>query len=69
MRIFTVIGIILILLGIIFVPIPVLEQYINLAEVPSWLIYVYRRGNFYFATSPILLLASILFLMLKLLFR
>jgi len=62
---FTWIRIILILLGTAFVLIPILEQSINLGDVPSWLIYVYESENFYFATSPILILASALILILR----
>lgn len=51
-------GIFLILLGIALVALPTLGKYIQLEELPSWLIYIYHRGNFYFATSPILILAS-----------
>lgn len=68
MRIFTVIGIILILLGAIFVLFPVIEQHVGLEEIPSWLIYVYQGNGFYFATSPILIVISALFLIFELLF-
>ncbi|KXB05467.1 hypothetical protein AKJ49_00690 [candidate division MSBL1 archaeon SCGC-AAA382A03] len=66
MRLITVIGIIFILLGIILVLAPVLVQYIRFENIPSWLLFVYRQENFYFATSPILIVLSIFFLILRL---
>lgn len=66
---FTWMGIVLILLGGAFVLIPMLEKYFTLEEMPSWLIYVYHRGNFYLATSPILILISALILIFGLSIR
>lgn len=65
MREFTLIGVILILLGIAFVIVPVLSKYVNPQELPNWIIYVYQSGDFYFATSPILILFSAIFLILS----
>lgn len=62
----TWLGIILILLGAAFVLVPILGKHITLDEIPSWLIYVYSSGNFYFATSPILILISVLILIFRL---
>ncbi len=61
------VGIFLILLGIVLVLIPILDQYIALADIPSWLIFVYSSGNFRFVTSPILILAFVIFLVAKIL--
>jgi len=55
----------LIILGVLFVLIPLVEPYVSLEDIPPWLIYVYRRGNFYFATSPILILISVLVVLLR----
>lgn len=55
----------MIILGVLFVLIPFVEPYVSLEDIPPWLIYVYRRGNFYFATSPILILISVLVVLLR----
>ena len=58
---FTVIGIIFIVLGIILVILPLIAQYIpNLEKLPWIIIWVYKTDNFTFATSPILLIITIL---------
>jgi hypothetical protein len=57
---FYLIGILFILVGISFFLIPLLfsaGSFSNL-KVPWILVYVYNKGGFYFATSPILLIIS-----------
>lgn len=60
-------GIFLILLGVALVALPMLGKYIQLEEMPNWLIYIYHRENFYFVTSPILILISAISLLFFLL--
>ena len=58
---FTSMGWILILLGTILVALPYLSRLIpNVEKIPWIILYVYKRDGFYFATSPILILLSIL---------
>ncbi|MEM3088409.1 MAG: hypothetical protein QXP20_04780 [Candidatus Bathyarchaeia archaeon] len=58
---FTWIGLIMIVLGILFILIPFIVKYAPAIEkLPPILVYVYRHNNFYFATSPILIIVSIL---------
>ena len=52
-------GIALILIGITLVLVPIVGKYIDLSQVPPWLIYIYQRNGFYFVTSPLLLVLSI----------
>ena len=67
---FTWLGVIMILLGVLFVLAPYLARYVpEIEKLPPLLIYVYRRNGFYFATSPILLAISILWLIVSLLSR
>jgi hypothetical protein len=54
----TWLGIALILTGVALVLLPTLSKFIDLPQVPSWLIYVYHRDGFYFVTSPLLLVLS-----------
>ncbi|MBS7644334.1 hypothetical protein KEJ26_07170 [Candidatus Bathyarchaeota archaeon] len=58
---FTWIGLIMIALGVLFILIPFIVKYAPAIEkLPPILVYVYRHNNFYFATSPILIIVSIL---------
>jgi len=58
---FTSMGWVLILVGILFVALPYISRVIPGSERVPWLIlYVYRRDGFYFATSPLLILISII---------
>lgn len=57
-------GIILILLGITLILVPILGRFIQLEKIPDWLIYVYNGDGFYFVTSPILILATLLAIIL-----
>lgn len=63
----TWVGIALILLGFAFLLVPVLGKFIDFSGVPGWLIYVYHRDGFYFVTSPLLILLSMLSLIFHLL--
>ncbi len=57
---FTLIGILFIFLGLLFILAPFLSNYINLDDIPSWILYIYRGKNFYFVTSPLLILISVI---------
>ena len=63
---FTLIGIIFIVMGIILVLLPFIVQYIPSLEGLPWLIlWVYKTDNFIFATSPVLLIITALFFIIK----
>jgi hypothetical protein len=54
-------GWVLILVGVLFVALPYLSRVIpGVERVPWYIIYVYRRDGFYFATSPLLILLSLI---------
>ena len=44
-------------------------RYMDLSSIPSWLIYVYHSDGFYFATSPLLLLLSLVAFIIFLIIR
>jgi len=54
----TWIGVALIVLGIALVLLPIVGRYIDIAHIPWWIIYVYRREGLYFVTSPLLIALS-----------
>ncbi|OGD56076.1 hypothetical protein A3K78_05530 [Candidatus Bathyarchaeota archaeon RBG_13_52_12] len=60
----TLLGILLILLGVVFVALPYLSRVVDVEKIPWIILYVYRRDGFTFATSPILLILSALSLIL-----
>jgi len=66
--VFTVLGLILISLGILALLIPLLlesEALRWLERVPPIIIYVYRRDGFTFVTSPLLIIISLLYLLYR----
>ncbi|MEM2872863.1 MAG: hypothetical protein QXD82_01695 [Nitrososphaerales archaeon] len=64
----TILGILLILIGVILVLLPIIANYLpsleKLEKLPPILVYVYRSDNFYFVTSPLLILISLILLIL-----
>ena len=67
---FAWLGAIMILLGVLFLAIPYLIRYApEIEKLPPILLYVYRRDGFYFATSPILIIVSIVWVVVSLLRR
>ncbi len=66
---YSAIGVLFIILGVIFVTLPYLGRYIDLEKIPWILLYVYRRDGFTFATSPILLIISVVSIVLAYLRR
>ncbi len=64
---FTTLGLLLIVSGLLLVLLPFLARYLpSLDQVPWFLIWVYRRAGFYFATSPLLILLSLLSVIVQL---
>ncbi|MBN2335403.1 hypothetical protein JXL21_07555 [Candidatus Bathyarchaeota archaeon] len=60
-REFSALGWVLILLGLLFVALPyVMKVAPSVERLPWYIIWVYRRDGFYFATSPPLILLSLL---------
>lgn len=60
-REFTALGWGLIALGILFVAMPYVARVVPSVErLPWYILWVYRRDGFYFATSPLLILLSLL---------
>lgn len=60
-RLFTALGWTLILLGVLFVALPYLSRLVpSMERLPWYIVYVYRSDGFYFATSPLLILLSLL---------
>ena len=67
---FTWLGLIMMVLGIIFFLIPYAIRYApEIQKLPPLLLYVYHRDNFYFATSPILIIISLIWFLLSLFSR
>lgn len=66
----TVIGILFLVLGVLMLLLPFLERIApSLDELPWFLIYVYKRGDFYLVTSPLLIVLSLFSLLLYLVGR
>jgi hypothetical protein len=61
---FTLVGILLILLGAVFVALPYISRVVDIDKIPWIILCVYRSDGFTFATSPILLILSALSLLL-----
>ena len=67
---FTVLGLLFVVIGVLLLAMPYVINYAvkhgatleMLERVPPILLYVYHRDNFYFATSPILLIAGAVYL-------
>jgi hypothetical protein len=67
---FTSLGWILIVLGVLFVALPYLVRvFPSIDRVPWWILWVYKRDGFYFATSPLLIILSLLSILLSYLRR
>jgi hypothetical protein len=62
---FTVVGVLLILMGVILVALPYVERVIpNIEKVPWIILWVYRSEGFTFATSPLLIILSLISILL-----
>jgi hypothetical protein len=62
---FTVVGALLILMSIIFVALPYMEHVVpDLDRIPWIILWVYRSEGFTFATSPLLIIISVISVLL-----
>lgn len=64
-RPFVSVGITLVLIGIALILVPIILKLIptlNIERVPWFIIYIYRKENVFFATSPILIIIEIMYL-------
>ena len=63
---FTVLGLFLIVIGAVLLAVPYILKHLptleRLEQVPWILLYVYRKDDFYFMTSPILLILGMAYL-------
>lgn len=65
-RPFTILGLLLIVSGLLLVLLPFLARHLPSLEKLPWIIlWVYRRDGFYFATSPLLIIISLISLLLN----
>ncbi len=66
-RSFTVMGLILILSGLVLVLLPFVARHIpSLDRLPWILVWVYRKDGFYFVTSPLLIIISLISIIINL---
>lgn len=64
-RAFIGLGIFFIALGIIFILVPLLIKFIpsiSIEKIPWIILWIYRKDGFIFATSPILIIIGIIYL-------
>jgi hypothetical protein len=62
---FLVPGLILIALGVLLIAIPLLARLVpSLERLPPILLWVYKSDGFYFATSPMLIIISVISIVL-----
>jgi hypothetical protein len=67
---FALIGIALIIVGIIMVALPFIARHVpGLEKLPWIIIWVYKSNGFIFATSPLLIILTIITLILSFLKR
>jgi hypothetical protein len=65
-RPFTTLGLILILSGLILVTLPFIARHLpSLEKMPWIIIWVYRKDGFYFVTSPLLIILSLVSIILN----
>lgn len=65
-RPFTILGLLLIISGLLLVLLPFLARLMPSLEKLPWIIlWVYRRDGFYFATSPLLIIISLISILLN----
>ena len=67
---FTTLGLALIVIGAILMLLPVITRNLpSLEGLPWFILWVYRSDGFYFATSPLLIVLSLLSLLYNILIR
>jgi hypothetical protein len=63
----TVLGVLLITVGAVLVALPLIAKHIpNIEGIPWIILWVYRSDGFVFATSPILIIVSVISLIVHL---
>jgi hypothetical protein len=66
----TLLGLVFIVCGVILVALPFIIRHLpNIERLPWILVYIYRKDDFYFVTSPILIMISIASLIIYLVSR
>jgi hypothetical protein len=68
----TILGLIIVAIGIALALLPYILRRMpsfQLERLPPFLIWIYRSGDFVIATSPILILATLIIIALKILCR
>jgi hypothetical protein len=69
-RPFTTIGIILIACGALLVLLPFLARYFpDLEGIPWLILWIYKSDGFYFATSPLLIIFSLLSILAQIVWK
>jgi hypothetical protein len=64
-RMTAILGILFLVLGAFLLLLPFVEKLTpSLDRLPWFLVYVYKRGDFFFVTSPVLIVLSLLSLLL-----
>lgn len=65
---FRILGLLFLVLGVIFLAVPFLSKLVpSIEKLPPILFWVYKKDGFYFATSPILIIISVISVLLYLL--
>ncbi len=66
----TLLGVLLIAIGIVLVVLPLIAKHIpNVEDIPWIILWVYRTDGFVFATSPLLIIISIVSVLIHLVTR
>lgn len=66
LNILTLTGFMLIIVGIVLVALPLIAKYVPSLEKLPWIIlWIYKGDGFYFATSPLLIIISAVFIILR----
>ncbi len=71
-RTLTTFGLVFIIIGVALILIPLIMKYIpNMGQekIPWFILYIYRKDGFFFATSPILILTGIIYILWIILHR
>ena len=67
---FTLLGLVLIMSGIVLVLLPIITRHLpSLERLPWFIVWVYRSDGFFFATSPLLIVLSLIWVLMNLAFR
>ena len=67
---FYLIGILLLSLGVAFILIPLVgRSLLSNMKIPWFILYVYNKGGFYFVTSPLLIIISLIGIVIAVVIR